>query len=470
MQPEALFPVSLCLKGKACLVLGDGPVAEAKLAPLLDTGALVSVVSPHPSAAIGKLAREGRISLIARPLETADCRALFLAIDSGECPADTPLLRGCAKEQGFLLNSADQPDACDYFTPAVVRRGPVQVAISTGGAAPALARNIRQMLDRLLPRNLETIVSHAATLRDTVKQRLPAKAQRHFWDHIFSAGMLKKMGSAKTDGLQAIMKDELQQTANMPTGKGKVYLVGAGAGASDMISLKALRLLEAADIIFHDALLDPDLLDHARRDAEIVGVGKRCGKHSASQAFINRSLENAARQGKTVVRLKCGDPFIFGRGGEELMHLQAARVHTEVVPGITAASVAAADYGIPLTHRGLSRRVTLMTASTNKALMPDAPEWHSLLTGGTVVLYMAKRALAASLAAMLEAGVASTTPVAVISDAGRPTSETHRGTIASMITCPPELGDAPSVVMAGAAVGLANQEDACGDARLKRQA
>lgn len=470
MRPEALFPVSLCLKGKECLVLGGGTVAEAKLAPLVGTGAHITVVAQHLTPALGKLARAGRITIRKRGLREHDCDSVFLAIDSGEYPEATPTLRAFAATRGFLLNSADAPEACDYFTPAVVRRGPVQIAISTGGAAPALARNIRQMLDRFLPTNLEAIVGHAAALRETVKRRLDQNAQSHFWDHVFGADMMKRLGGSKADSLPTIMEDELQKAAGTPTRQGKVYLVGAGAGAADMISLKGLRLVETADIIFHDALLDPTLLDHARRDAEIVGVGKRCGKHSASQAFINRSLENAARQGKTVVRLKCGDPFIFGRGGEELMHLKAAGVATEVVPGITAASVAAADYGIPLTHRGLSRRVTLMTASTNEALMPDAPEWHSLLAGGTVVLYMAKRALASSLNAMLEAGVAPTTPVAVISDAGRRTSETITGTIASMLASPPKLGDAPSVVIAGEAVGLANQEGACGDARLKRQA
>ncbi|WP_286830838.1 MULTISPECIES: siroheme synthase CysG [Kordiimonas] len=448
MQPEPLFPVSLKLKGRTCLILGGGPIALAKLTPLLDTGAQIRVIDPAPLPEVTDLAKAGRIALEAGPLAPHHCGGITLAIDSGEYADGTALLRREAEKRNILLNSVDQPDACDYFTPAVVRRGPIQVAISTGGAAPALARTLRQMLDRLMPASLGDLAQKAADMRAHVQATMSPARQKSFWNTLFSMSAIRSLAASSADTL-------IEQAMTAAPPAGHVMLVGAGAGAADMITLRGLRALEEADVILHDALLDPALLRHARRDARIMAVGKRCGKHSTTQDFINKTLENFARQGKQVVRLKCGDPFIFGRGGEELFHLQEADIPVTVIPGVTAASVAAAEYGFPLTHRGVARRTTFMTAATNKSLPADKANWDALLQGGTIVLYMAKAGLEVTLAAMRDAGINSTMPIAVVSDAGRTTSDRKAGSLGSFLASPPELGDAPALVAIGEAVGLA---------------
>lgn len=226
-----------------------------------------------------------------------------------------------------------------------------------------------------------------------------------------------------------------------------------------MITIKGLRAIEQADVILYDALLASSLLNHARRDARLIAVGKRCGKHSTSQAFINRTLANLAKQGKQVVRLKCGDPFIFGRGGEELLYLLEQGIRAEIVPGVTAASVAAAEAGLPLTHRGMARRVTLMTASTNTDLPEDQPEWKALLSGGTVALYMARKPLM-KLATMMQAdGISPAMPVVIAANAGRDTQEIIHTTIADLQGNPPFLsGGAPTLAIIGETGSLAAQQ------------
>jgi len=431
MPLENLFPISLNLNGRQCLVLGGGTVSLAKVKPLLAAGAFVRVVAVNALPEFAVLEKTVNLELVQTRLEAVHCNDVFLAIDSGECPNSSPLLRSLAASDGFLLNSVDQPEACDYFTPAVVRRGPVQIAISTGGAAPALARNVRQMLEHLLPQNLGTIVHQAGAFRERAKSALDRAKQRIFWDRVFSKVEMKQLAQLKDTQIFECFDKLLHQT-KAGTAVGKVTLVGAGAGGADMISLRGLRALEEADVILHDALLDPALLSHARRDAHIMAVGKRCGKHSATQTFINRTLANFAKQGNRVVRLKCGDPFIFGRGGEELQHLNNEGIETQVIAGVSAAAVAAADACIPLTGRGTLRRVTYMTGSTNAGLQTDRANWQALLTGGSVALYMARRHLAKTMQEIMEAGISPNVPVTIVVNAGLPKRQIIEGTVASI--------------------------------------
>ncbi|WP_308910261.1 siroheme synthase CysG [Pseudokordiimonas caeni] len=447
MQPESLFPISLDLRSRTCLMLGGGSIAANKAKPLLDAGATLRLVADHLCPDMAALMKDHPIQHVGALLDEAHLDSVMLAIDSGEMPAFADDLRRLTLARSILLNAVDAPARCDFHMPAVVRRGPIQVAISTGGAAPTLARNLRQMIERLLPHDIAQRVRRAATLRAEVKEKLSPAAQRRLWDRMFDLG---RLAGTEPDLPDHLTEAEIAAAQGDGT-PGEVWLVGAGAGSADMITLKGLKALESSDVVLHDALIDPALLSHARRDARLIAVGKRCGKRSASQEFINRTLANLATQGRKVVRLKCGDPFIFGRGGEELDHLQSAGIRTHVVPGVTAASVAAADCGIALTHRGVSRRLTLMTASTNDALAEDRPDWQALLTGGTVALYMARNKIDSLMTEMTASGIPAHLPVTIIANAGRADRHLTAGTIASLRATPPTLADdAPTLILVGA--------------------
>lgn len=433
MPPEPMFPISVHLQNQPCLVLGGGEIALTKTRALLAAGAEVHIVSAQLNNCLAILIADGRVLYAGKHLRGRLVRHARIAIDSGEEPAISPRLRTLCHRHGRLLNSVDNPEHCDFHIPAVVKRGPIQVAISTGGAAPTLARNIRQKLEHLLPKGLEHLVRHAARIRPHVKKALQPDQQRLFWNRLFDSESITRL--ALEDQNQTVKRvNEALIDAEMPdpmegATQGSVHLVGAGAGSADMITLRGLRALESADAVLYDALVDDHLLTHARRDARLIAVGKRCGKHSSSQEFINRTLMNLARAGKQVVRLKCGDPFIFGRGGEELEFLQSAGIHTTVIPGVTAASVAAAEAGVPLTHRGIARRVTFMTGMTNAALAKDRADWNALLAGGTVALYMSRRRLTKLLAEMLAAGLPPDLPLVAVAHAGTASQTILRATI-----------------------------------------
>ena len=308
----------------------------------------------------------------------------------------------------------------------------MQVAISTGGAAPTLARNIRQALEHLLPHGLERLVRQAALGRSRFQALLSPAKQKVFWNRVFALSTLSTFIGKNETATRALLDQAAGETRTENGTTGEVWLVGAGAGSADLITLRGIRAVEQADVILHDALIDSTLLDFARRDARLVPVGKRCGHQSSPQDFINRTMENLAVQGNRVVRLKCGDPFIFGRGGEELEYLQKKGINTHVIPGVTAASVAASTTGIPLTHRGVARRITLMTASTNPSLDTDRAQWSALLEGGTVALYMVRNKLAALSEEIIGTGQTATLPCCLIANAGMPDQEIRSTTLGEL--------------------------------------
>lgn len=431
MPHDHYLPISLNLKDRVCLVLGGGPIALAKLKPLVDAGSTVFLAAQRPIPELQDLLDKNQIRRSALPLNAHELEGILLAIDSGEEPRHSETLRSLSKTHNFLLNTVDQPEFCDYFTPAIVRRGPLKIAFSTGGAAPALARNLRQKLERLLPHRLGDLVEAANKWRPEVQTRLTHTKQKSFWNRLFSDASVEiscQQGANIDDRIEELINSEL---ACEPQ-KGKVWLVGAGSGHADTITLQALKLLETADVVLHDALLDPALLEYARRDARLIPVGKRCGKASTTQTFINKSLANFAEQGQRVVRLKCGDPFIFGRGGEELKYLKSRGVPVEVVAGVTTAAQAAAEELVPLTYRGKARRITFMTGATSKSLPEDRPQWKPLLDGGTVAIYMARLGLQDNLQNMLEADLSPDTPAMLVAGLGSAERTCIRATISTL--------------------------------------
>lgn len=452
MPHDPYLPISLNLDGRECLVLGGGPIALAKLKPLLAAGATVYLAAKNPIAELKQLLADKKIASTPLPFNAEAFGGALLAIDSGEEPDHSEALRTLARSHNILLNSVDQPEHCNYFTPAIIRRGPLKIAFSTGGAAPALARNLRQKLERLLPHRVGELVENARKWRSHIQNQLPADAQKSLWNRLFSDEQVARLCQHGSD-IDACIDELIQAELASTPEKGKVWLVGAGAGHADTITLQALRLLEQADVVLHDALLDPALLEYARRDARLIAVGKRCGKASTTQTFINKSMANFAEQGLRVVRLKCGDPFIFGRGGEELGYLRSQGVDVEVVAGVTTAALAAAEELVPLTYRGVARRITFMTGATSKDLPQDRPQWQALLDGGTIAIYMARLGLQTNLDCMLKEGLRPDMPAILVAGLGSRERASVKGTISTLGDLSNAVpGHLPTLVLVGEAL------------------
>ncbi len=459
MLHDTYLPISLNMKNRICLVLGGGPVALAKLKPLLEAGAKVLLAAENPIDELRALLTGAKVDRAELPLQPQHLKGILLAIDSGEETRHSQTLQKLSKELNFLLNTVDQPEFCDYFTPAIVRRGPLKVAFSTGGGAPALARNLRQKLERLLPQNLGSLVESAHKWRPEVQRRLSPSAQKTFWNRLFADASIEAICQQEAN-IDDCIEHLVYRGAKTTHREGKVWLVGAGSGRADTITVQALRLLETADVVLHDALLDPALLEHARRDARLIAVGKRCGKASTTQTFINKSLANFAEQGQKVVRLKCGDPFIFGRGGEELKYLKSHGVPVEVVAGVTTAAQAAAEELVPLTYRGKARRITFMTGATSKSLPEDRPQWNALLDGGTVAIYMARMGLPDNLQCMLEAGLSPDMPALLVAGLGSNERTSIRATISTLASHSASVPEhLPTLVLVGDALAEAAEEN-----------
>lgn len=459
-QPDAApapFPIFLDLAGAAVLVVGGGDVAAAKCRLLLPTGATIRVVDPAPEPAVEDLAAEGQVTLLRRAFRPADldgARLCYVALDDAkEAAAVVTEARRC----GVLVNAVDRLALCDFATPAMVRRGPVAIAIGTAGIAPALARDLRARIEAAVPPTFGALAAFCARWRARVACALPDRdRRRRLWDEVLDgaeAAAILERGDA--EAADCAMAARLAQTGTALR-RGRATLVGAGPGDPDLLTLKALRALTRADVVLYDKLVDPRVLDLARRDARRIDVGKRCGRHSMSQAAINALLVREVRAGAHVVRLKGGDPFIFGRGGEELEALRAAGAEVEVVPGITAALAAAARLGVPLTHRGAARGLHLITAHGADDTLP-AHNWCALVeSGGTLAVYMGAHTLPRLAAALLGAGMSPKTPAIAVENASLPTERRIPATLADIAKTVAAAGvEGPTLVLIGEVVALA---------------
>lgn len=468
LQPKHYYPLFLNLTGQTALVLGGDVVAEAKVRPLLAAGANIRLVANQVSHSLAAILEKTDAEILTGKFVSTHLDGVQLAIDCGGAPSCSAALRRAAKARGVLLNCVDAETQADFISPATLTRGPLQVAISTGGAAPLFARNLRQMLDVLLPASLGAVLTAVGGFRAKVKAILPSGKRKAFWEAIFDHKTLETLQGLPENELQSALEGHLSAAQNgAPAGAiGTVTLIGAGPGHAELITLAGLKALQQADVVLYDALVDPAMIGYARRDAQFIPVGKRCGKQSASQGFINRTLANMAKQGKNIARLKCGDPFVFGRGGEEIEFLEAQSVPVVVVPGVTAASAAAADVKLPLTHRGVARRLTFMTGTTADALPDDKPDWQALLTGGTVAIYMAKKSLARTLADIQLAGFGAGLPAVWVANAGRPDKKIVHSTVGTLSADITALHtEAPSLVLIGEAMATATGKNLLADAQ-----
>jgi uroporphyrin-III C-methyltransferase / precorrin-2 dehydrogenase / sirohydrochlorin ferrochelatase len=423
------FPVFMKVEDRRVVIVGGGEEALAKARLISQSSARIVVVAEEVEADLVAFAAGNGVELLRAPYaagQLAGAALVFAA--TGDAAADATVVAD-ARAAGICANAVDRPEICDFYTPAIVNRAPVAVAIGTEGAGPVLAQMIRARIDRMLSPALGPLAALAASYRSAAERLVPkGNARRRFWSEFFTGAPARAMevGHISEAHRAAV---QLLETRGQP--RGHVALVGAGPGAEDLLTIRAQRLLMEADVIAHDALVPEAIVAMGRRDAERIAVGKRKGCHSKSQSEINELLVELARQGKRVVRLKSGDPLVFGRAGEEIAALRAAGISYEIVPGVTAALAAAADFELPLTLRGVS---SSLVCTTGHDLRGEAlPDWARLaISGATVAVYMGRSIAADVSRRLIEAGLATDTAVAVIENASLGSRRLFHGTLADL--------------------------------------
>ncbi len=423
------FPVFMRVEGRVVVIVGGGEEAMAKARLLSQSSATLRIVSASPESALLDWARaNGAATIVAdyAPVHLEGAVMVFAA--SGDETLDRRVSDD-ARALGIPVNAVDRPDCCDFFTPALVNRAPVAVAIGTEGAGPVLAQMIRARIDRMLSPSLGRLAGLAASLRASVERLVPkGSARRDYWDEFFEGQPARAMEIGHADEAREAAIELLAQAGPR---EGHVALVGAGPGAEDLLTLRAQRLLMQADTIVFDALVPEAVVAMGRRDAERVPVGKRKGCHSKSQDEINELLVSLGRQGRRVVRLKSGDPLVFGRAGEEMAALRQAGIAYEIVPGVTAAFAAAADFELPLTLRGVTSSMVFTTGHDLKG--GALPDWAKLaISGATVAVYMGRSVAAEVAGRLVEAGLSPDTAVAVVENASLASRRLFHGTLADL--------------------------------------
>ena len=468
-MPLRYFPAFLDLAGRDCLVVGAGAVATPKVRLLLRAGALVTVVAPAANDAVRALARRRDLTWHRRRFRGSDVAGRSLVYGtSGDANVDESVSLA-ARRAGIPVCVVDRPALSSFVTPAIVDRDPIVVGISSGGTAPALARRIRAAVEAALPPRIGALARLADRFRSVVRTARPdASARRRFWEEVFDGPIATRVLNGDEDAAFKAMLAAVNRRPDIEAATGSVAIVGAGPGAADLLSLRALNRLQSADVVVYDRLVGADVLDYARRDAERLCVGKARGGRGWSQDAINERLAALAGEGKRVVRLKGGDPFIFGRGGEEAEYLRARAIPVELIPGITAAAGCAAAAGIPLTHRGTASSVTFATGETADG--DPTPDWADLARPGrTLVVYMGVANAGAIAERLLENGAAPATPVAVIENGTRPAQRVVTGRLDRLDTLIREHAvTAPALIVVGEVVRLgaaaADSDEAVTDA------
>jgi uroporphyrin-III C-methyltransferase / precorrin-2 dehydrogenase / sirohydrochlorin ferrochelatase len=431
----SLLPIFLNLTGRNCLLVGAGNVALDKIASLLTTGLKLRVIAPDARIEIHQLAREGKLEWIERRFEPSDLDNNFLVIAATDAPeVNAAVYRGCV-ERNIPCNSVDDIPNCDFFFGSVVTRGNLQIAISTSGVSPAVAQRLRREIDAQLPEDLGTWLDNLGQLRREVLATHPRTEARKSLLHQLAQRQVCE---------SATCPSRLMALAPLAANRGTVALVGAGPGDPDLLTVKAVRLIQSADVILHDDLVPQAILQLALPSSEVINVGKRCGTKIITQDEINALMIEHARVNRSVVRLKSGDPLIFGRAAEEMAALKQADVSFEVIPGITSAFAAAAAIGCSLTDRNSASNVTFSTGhhaqSHNHSPLPEIEDT-------TRVVYMAGRDLNLLAEEWLQQGLPPDFPCAVVSHVGQPSEQVRYTTLADLGAIAPV--PAPSLLIAG---------------------
>lgn len=425
------FPAFTDLDGRACLVVGGGETAARKVRLLRRARASVVVVAPSLTPELAELAAAGHVTHHRRAFRGGDVLGKALVIAGTERADVDERVAEIARAANVPVNAVDWPEASTFITPAIVDRDPVVIGISSGGAGPVLARQIRERLEAMLPANLGRLATFAEGFRSAVAATLgPGRGRLRFWQRVFDGPVAEDVLAGRETAASARLHAMLRDAAD-EVPRGEVAIVGAGPGDPDLLTFKALRHLQRADVVVHDRLVAAEIVAYARRDAERVFVGKARGSHACSQENINTILLSYARQGLKVVRLKGGDPMIFGRGGEERDYLVRHGVATVVVPGVTAATGCAAAAGLALTDRRHASAVTFVTGHPHDAEAP--PDWAALARRGqTLAIYMGVGTAAATAEQLMAHGLAPETPAGVIERGTLPDQRVLATTLAGL--------------------------------------
>ena len=458
------LPVFTQIRGQHVLVVGGGDIALRKVRLLMDAGANITLVSPEFEAELLDLAdqADSQLTLITREFAATDITqaqiAPILVIAATDHDDINAQVADIAKGENILINAVDAPDISTFIFPAIVDRSPIVVAISSGGDAPVLVRRLREKLESLLPQHLGPLGSMMGKFRKTVKAKLTTLNQRRgFWEDVLSSKVVSLVGQKRQDEAQQLLENTLDahaQSAQTHGSKGEVYIVGGGPGDPDLLTIKALQLMQQADVVVYDGLISKEVLNLVRRDADRICVSKSAGNHSVPQDQINEIIIEHAKAGRKVCRLKGGDPFIFGRGGEEVEQLVAAGIDYQIVPGITAAAGCSAYAGIPLTHRDYAQGVQFVTGHCRK----DGAEldWQSLAKPNqTLVVYMGLINSGTIVEKLMANGRQGSTPVALIERGTCPTQRVVTGTLSELQQMIKEHNvKSPALIVVGEVVAL----------------
>ena len=449
-----LLPIFLNIKNKKCVVVGGGEVAFRKATLLLRAGADLHIVAPALSDELRKLCMDRGCTIITREFEEADINDAILVVAATDDLETNERVSVIASKLNIPVNVVDQPDLCSFIMPSIVDRSPIVVAISSGGSSPILTRKLKELNETMIPGRIDKLAELLGSFRGRVKNEIADFSERiRFWENVLDSEIPELVYNGQDDQARSALDNWLTNPRSDRVG-GEVYLVGAGPGDPDLLTLRALRLMHKADVVLYDRLVSPEILLKLRPDAEKIYVGKRSADHAVPQETINEMLVRLAKEGNKVLRLKGGDPFIFGRGGEELESLAAAGIPFQVVPGITAASGCASYAGIPLTHRDYSQSVRFLTGHTKDGRVPL--EWDILVKEQqTLVFYMGLAGLPRICDQLLKHGMSSTTPVAVIQQGTTQTQKVVVGNLDSIAGLAVEKEiQAPTIIIIGEVVKL----------------
>ncbi|TCB80324.1 uroporphyrinogen-III C-methyltransferase [Acinetobacter sp. ANC 3781] len=451
-----IFPISLKLQQQPCLIVGGGHIAYRKAVLLAKAGAVIDVIAPEIESSLLEIVETSQGQYVQAPfsldIPLRNYRLVIAA--TNDKATNIQVFEACEAEK-ILVNSVDDPPHCRFMVPALIDRSPLVVSIATNGTSPVLSRQIRTQLEASIPHGMGKLAEFSGKWRAAVKAKIENPDERRiFWEDLYASPLKEQVFNDNIAEADRLIEQALIE---WKTPKGEVYLVGAGPGDPELLTLKALRLMQQADVVIYDRLVSPPILDLCRRDATKIYVGKARSNHSVPQDGINALLVEYAAQGKRVCRLKGGDPFIFGRGGEEIQELFAAGVAFQVVPGITAASGCSAYAGIPLTHRDYAQSVRFLTGHLKEG-SPELP-WNELVyENQTLVLYMGLVGLERICAQLIAHGQRPNMPVALISKGTTPDQKVVVGTLADIASKVTEHQiQAPTLTIIGEVVKLREQ-------------
>ena len=451
-----IFPISLKLQQQPCLIVGGGHIAYRKAVLLHKAGAVIHVIAPDIDANLLQLVEESQgqyiQALYPAQIQLNDYRLVIAATD--DYAVNTQVFEDCEALK-ILVNSVDDPPHCRFMVPAIVDRSPLVISVASNGTSPVLSRQIRTQLETSIPHGMGKLAEFSGKWRAAVKAKISNPDERRvFWEDLYASPLKEQVFHDNLVEADRLIEQALLE---WKTPKGEVYLVGAGPGDPELLTLKALRLMQQADVVIYDRLVSPVIMELCRRDATKIYVGKARSNHAVPQEGINALLVEYASKGQRVCRLKGGDPFIFGRGGEEIQELFAAGVPFQVVPGITAASGCSAYAGIPLTHRDYAQSVRFLTGHLKEG-SPELP-WDELVyQNQTLVLYMGLVGLEKICEKLIEHGQRPDMPVALISKGTTPEQKVVVGTLANIASKVEENHiQAPTLTIIGDVVSLREQ-------------